>query len=479
MKYLLAPDYRLLGWKGEPFFLARRSTGSTWRLRPAEFAFLLRCDGETEIEPDAWPPAPEWAVREKIVAPCTPGERLLPAQEYRLFPNYRVDYMHLSVTGRCNLNCKHCFHAADCDPRAVEPGLEQLISLLDRMAESGVCRLRLDGGEPLMRKDFLTITGEMARRDIAVCEIMTNGVLLTPELLRGLEQQGHRPHWFVSFDGLGCHDWLRGVPGTEEKALKAIGLLCERGYYVNIHQSVWKDSLASIRPTVLRMKELGVSRYRLVTVEPSLRWKELATGQTVSTEDWLDYLPGFLDWWYENEIDMDLDVWSYWMGSRGSRRITIVPDLFSRREDNRALACPEYPNRAFIDADGRMVRCMPLSGGTAALGIPCPNVYEGDDFQEVMTKSDFLTHMTCTCLELKKQNPQCLACPWFARCGMGCRAEALTQGLPDRVSLTGIDQRMCLFFNSGCYDKLKAVAEKHGLKYSDSRTEDRTQMWSV
>ena len=466
MKYLLQPDYRLLGWKGEPFYLAHRSTGRTWRLSPAEFAYLLRCDGETEMGDDEWPPVPAWAVREKIVAECAPGEHLLPEQAYRLYPNRKMDYMELSLTGRCNLNCKHCFNAADCNPRTVEPTLEQLLTLLRKLKDCGVCRMRLNGGEPLTRKDFLTVTGEMAKLGIVPCEIITNGVLITPELLDELEKQGHRPIWFVSFDGLGHHDWLRGVPGTEEKVLKNIRLLCDRGYYVHVHQCVWKDSLDSIRPTVLRMKELGVSRYRLITVEPSLRWRETAPEQTVSTEEWLEFLPDFLDWWYENDIDLDLDVWSYWTGSRGSRRVTIVPDLFSRGEDNSALSCPEYPNRFFIDADGRMVRCMPLSGGTSALGIPCPNVYEGDDLQEVMMKSDFLTDMTCTCLELKRQNPECLACRWFDRCGMGCRAEALTQGLPDRVSLTGIDRRMCLFFNSGCYEKLKAVAEKHGLEYT-------------
>ena len=318
MKYLLGPDYRLLGWKGEPFCLARRSTGTTRRLSPAEFAFLLRCDGETEMAPDEWPPVPEWAVREKIVAECGLGEHLLPEQAYRLYPNRKTEYMELSLTGRCNLNCKHCFNASDCKPR---------------------------------------------------------------------------------------------------------------------------------------------------TVEPSLRWRETAPEQTVSTEEWLDFIPDFLDWWYENHIDLDLDVWSYWVGSKGSRRVTIVPDLFSRGEDNRAPSCPASANRFFLDADGRMVRCIALSGITAGLGIPCPNVYAGDDVQQVMTKSDFLTDMTCTCSELKKQNPECLACRWYDRCGTGCRAEALTQGLPDRISLTGIDRRMCLFFNGGCYDRLKAVAEKHGLRY--------------
>ncbi len=377
MKFLLQRDYRLLGWQGDPFNLARRSDGTVRRLSPAEFACLLRCDGETEIEPDAWPPVPEWALREKVIADAAPGEGLLPEQAYRLFPNRRMDYMEISVTGRCNLNCKHCFNAKDCNPRSAEPTLEQLISLLDRMADCGVCSIRLNGGEPLVRRDILTLTGQMARRNIAIRILLTNGVLITPKLLDALEAQGHRPWWFVSFDGLGCHDWLRGVPGTEEKVLRNIRLLCERGYYVQIHQCVWRDSLPSIRPTVLRMKEMGVSRYRLLTVEPSVRWVATAPEQTVTTEEWLEYLPGFLDWWYENDIDLDLDVWGYWVGRKGSRRVVIEPDLYSRSEGNRALACAGYPNRLFIDADGRLVRCMPISGITAAYGVKCPQRGDG------------------------------------------------------------------------------------------------------
>lgn len=461
MKLLLQRDYRLLGWKGDPFYVSRRSDGTTRRLSPAEFACLLRCDGKTEIEPDAWPPIPVWALQEKVIAEAAPGEKLLPEQGYRLFPNCKLDFGHISITGRCNLNCKHCFNAKDCNPRVVEPTLQQLISVLDSMADCGVCRLRMDGGEPLTRKDLLTITGEMARRDIRVCELMTNAVLITPELLDGMEAQGQRPLWMVSFDGLGCHDWMRGVPGTEEKVLKNIRLLCERGYYVQVHQCVWKDSLPSIRPTVLRMKELGVSRYRITPAEPSVRWVAMAPNQSISIDEWHDYIPEFLDWWYDNDIDMDLDVWSYWIGQKGSRQVVIEPDLFSRGGDNGARACPGYPNRLFIDADGRMVRCMPLSGLTAAYGVKCPNVYQGDDLQEVMMGSDFLNGMTCTCAQLKDRLPECRNCRWKDRCGMGCRAEAMAQG----HGMDGIDKRMCLFFNGGCYDRLKAVAEKHGLKY--------------
>ena len=459
-RYVLQPDWRLLGWKGDPFFLARRSDGTTRRLSLTEFAFLLRCDGQTEMGTEDWPPVPDWAVRQRVIAPCAGEERLRPEQEYRLFPNRRAERMHLSVTGRCNLNCRHCFHAADCRPRSEEPTLEQLSSLLDSMEACGVRRLRLDGGEPLMRRDLLNVTAEMAKRDIAVCEIMTNGALLTPGFLDELEKQGHRPRWFVSFDGLGCHDWLRGVPGTEEKALEAIGLLCRRGYCVNVHQCVWRDSLPSVRPTVRKMQELGVSRYRIVPVEPSLRWRETSAEQSISIEQWLRYIPGFLDWWYGADIHMDLDLWSFWTHRYGDKRACIVPDLASGGGDDDSPACASHRNRPFIDADGRVVPCMPLSGITGAYGIGWGNVYQGDDLRELFTDSPFLDQISCTCGQIKESNPKCHSCPWRDRCAAACRAEALARC----GRLNGIDERICMFFESGCYEQLQAVAEKWGLE---------------
>jgi radical SAM protein with 4Fe4S-binding SPASM domain len=158
---------------------------------------------------------------------------------------------------------------------------------------------------------------------------------------------------------------------------------------------------------------------------------------------------------------MDLDVWGYWRGQKGSRRVTIVPDLFSRGMDDRARTCHESSNRCFIDADGRMVRCIALSGITTAYGVQCPNLYQGDDLQQILTESEFMDQTNCTCGELKKRLPECQACRWKDSCGLGCRAEAMAQG----NGMDGLDRRMCLFFSGGCYEKLKAVAEKHSLKY--------------
>ena len=228
------------------------------------------------------------------------------------------------------------------------------------------------------------------------------------------------------------HDWDKVVPRDE---------LIARAHRLGIDLGVPLQSVEPLLHGMVAARELP-DRY-----------------PHIPTEVWQAYIPDFLDWWYENHIDMDLDVWSYWSGRRDSNRVRILPDLFSRGEDDRARSCHESSNRFFIDADGRMVRCIALSGITAAYGIKCPNVYKGDDLQQVMTQSNFLDALTCTCGALKAALPDCQACRWRERCGMGCRAEAMAQC----GSTAGIDHRMCAFYNDGCYVKLKAVAEKHEL----------------
>lgn len=465
MKYILNQDYRLRGWKGEPFFLERFSQRKLIRLKPEEFLFFLKCDGMTKLDPAAFS-APEWALQEDVVSPCYDGRCLLPEQEYRLFSNRRFHHVELSITGRCNFRCKHCFNAGISKPRTDEPSLDQLKRLMGQMDDCGVGRLRLVGGEPLIRPDFLEITAEAARRGIRVHEVVTNGWYITSRLLDELMLQGHRPIWHVSFDGLGYHDWLRGMPNAEGHTLRAIQLLCERGYYVHVHQCVWRDSFDCILPTAKKLKELGVSRLRLLPVEPSLRWKATAPEQSISMESWQHWIPSFLNWWYSQNLDMDLDVWGFWQHKHGSKEVHIVPDisLYADRQHQIAM-CGDARSMPYIDADGRLLFCDALSGGSELMGIEWENVYE-KELRELFTDSIFTKRLLeCTCAELKKCNPDCCACEWRDHCSMGCRAEALTQG----NGFMGPDRRMCLFFRSGTYQRLLEIADRYGLRSVTTR----------
>ncbi len=70
----------------------------------------------------------------------------------------KIDYLRVSVTDRCDLRCTYCM-AEDVTflPRQEVLSIEEIIKLIDIFNELGVKKFRLTGGEPLVRKNVITI----------------------------------------------------------------------------------------------------------------------------------------------------------------------------------------------------------------------------------------------------------------------------------------------------------------------------------
>jgi len=89
--------------------------------------------------------------------------------------------LRLSVTDRCNLRCEYCMPEDDYVwlPREDVLHFEETSALVDVFIRLGVDRIRLTGGEPLLRRDLPALVRMIARkpglRDLA---LTTNGVLL-------------------------------------------------------------------------------------------------------------------------------------------------------------------------------------------------------------------------------------------------------------------------------------------------------------
>src|SRR5438552_678388 len=89
--------------------------------------------------------------------------------------------LRLSVTDRCNLRCRYCMPEDDYAwlPRTSILTFEEIERLTGVFASLGVHKVRLTGGEPLLRHDLSTLVAMIARdpriRDLA---ITTNGLLL-------------------------------------------------------------------------------------------------------------------------------------------------------------------------------------------------------------------------------------------------------------------------------------------------------------
>ncbi|WP_421789179.1 GTP 3',8-cyclase MoaA [Hyphobacterium sp.] len=77
----------------------------------------------------------------------------------------QITYLRLSVTDRCDLRCVYCMKARpDFLPKADLLSLEELTILCDAFIARGVTKIRLTGGEPLVRKDVLSLIENLGTR---------------------------------------------------------------------------------------------------------------------------------------------------------------------------------------------------------------------------------------------------------------------------------------------------------------------------
>lgn len=125
-------------------------------------------------------------------------------------PNRLVDsfgrahtYLRISVTDRCNLRCRYCMPADG----LVWKKRDQLLSYeeIERLAgifvSMGIEKIRLTGGEPLVRKDLITLVQKLAKiENLKTLAMTTNATLLAPQA-KALRQAG-LTHLNISLDSL-------------------------------------------------------------------------------------------------------------------------------------------------------------------------------------------------------------------------------------------------------------------------------------
>ena len=99
-----------------------------------------------------------------------------------------INYLRISVTKRCNLNCSYCGSKAASYEN--ELTLSEITAITRVLAEKGITKVRLTGGEPLIRDDLCDIAREIKKiSGIKELYVTTNGILLK-EKARALKTAG-------------------------------------------------------------------------------------------------------------------------------------------------------------------------------------------------------------------------------------------------------------------------------------------------
>lgn len=103
-----------------------------------------------------------------------------------------IDYLRISIIDRCNLRCVYCMPEDGVDSVSHTEILsyEEIISLVKRFAELGFQKIKLTGGEPLVRKNVAYLVKEMKDIEgIKQVTLTTNGILLA-ETMDALAEAG-------------------------------------------------------------------------------------------------------------------------------------------------------------------------------------------------------------------------------------------------------------------------------------------------
>jgi len=301
-----------------------------------------------------------------------------------------------AINNSCNFACSHCYSRED--PHE-ELSSELLYACLEKVARAGVFSVNFGGGEPLLHPNLPAIASHAAALGLRV-SMNSNGWLLDRDKALTLKQAGFTKVG-ISIDShrADAHDRFRGVAGSHERALAALGYLKKAGISTSISTVICRINRDTIEELVAMAKGCDVAQLNFHNFKCS--------GLGLANKDDLDLTP---------------DEWKDFYGAA----------LVAKRREQRLDISLDDPIIALLgERDRGMVKgsvCGKLSLNIKANGdmTPCgfiPLVIGNivrDDLRQVWKNSPILEKM-----RNKEPTGKCTCCAKYEECLGGCTARAL------------------------------------------------------
>ena len=143
-----------------------------------------------------------------------------------------INYLRVSITDRCNLHCSYCRPKEGISLRGHDDILryEEIIRIVSMAVKLGLIKVRITGGEPLLRRGFIEFIASLNKiQGLQDISLTTNGILLE-EYAQGIFDAGiHRIN--ISLDSLNKEKYFRVTNGGNlEAVLRGIAKAEEIGF---------------------------------------------------------------------------------------------------------------------------------------------------------------------------------------------------------------------------------------------------------
>ena len=448
MFYRLADNTALRKWKYVDRAIYRKGSVCAMGISKEDFDLLLLCDGWHDLEAN---PRLSRLLSLGLIEECKEGEGPSRWSALKEYDNYYFPKMNLMITGKCNLNCLHCFNAKDNAPLNTELTYEQIIDILDQARDIGVHAFTLTGGEPLVHRRFLDIVRAIYARDMSVFELNTNGLLLTQKTLDAFKELGCYPLIKISFDGVGYHNIIRQHPKAEELTIEAIRLCIHNGFRVKAQVQVNRKNVDTMMETARLLNDLGVAEMRIIRTTEAPRWEKNSPQSSLAIEEYYERMLEFAKEYIHSNMGMTIDVWQFVRLFPSHKVYSLVPIACSKDEFNiRIPMCKGNRGMIAVSSSGEVVPCLQMSGYFIEHKISLGNLLK-TPLKELTRESDYLNLAMAPLFKQIVENDKCGNCKYYKACNGGCPALGLLYSKDGNFYHEDIAK--CIFFENGWYEK--------------------------
>ena len=288
--------------------------------------------------------------------------------------------LRISVTDRCNFRCRYCMPRERFGenhtflPRRAYLSFEEIEKVVTACRPLGLEKVRITGGEPLLRPDLDDLISRISSTGVEVA-LTTNASLLSGQAPRLADAGLDRVT--VSLDALDpkIHSQMTDSSIPVEVVLGGIDAALEAGLSpVKVNCVVQRGvNETEVAPMVRRFKGTGVT-VRFIEYMDVGRTNGWQLGQVVPSADLLGYLQGEFEL-EPVESSSPSDVARRWAHSDGSGEVGFISSVSEP-------FCGDCV-RARLSADGRLHTCLFASGGHDLRAI-IHNGVDGDALSEAI-----------------------------------------------------------------------------------------------
>lgn len=285
------------------------------------------------------------------------------------------NYLRISLIEKCNLRCAYCMpaHGVPLTPKQDLMQADEILELAELFVKHGVNKIRLTGGEPLVRKDFSSILHKLSRLPVRLS--ITTNAILAGRYIEDFKKYGLNDI-NVSLDTLLPEKFSMITRRDQfKKAWENIHLLIKEGFNVKINAVLMKDfNEDEIADFILFTRNLPIS-VRFIEFMPfdGNRWNK---SKLVTEEEILEKANSFFGEEHLEKLQDEVNFTSRNYRVKGFKgRFGIISSVSNPFCDG----C----NRIRLTANGKIKNCLFSNRETDLLSA----LRAGEDVAELISQS--------------------------------------------------------------------------------------------